>query len=392
MKRRGVEMSIVKTGLSLINDNIDLFRGKKIGLLTNATAVDDNLRTILDVFSSNAFNTVRVFGPEHGFWGAAPDGERVSSSYDHRYGVEVVSLYGEKERPDKEELEDLDIIVYDIQDVGLRFYTYLYSLAYMMEECGKLGIQVVVLDRPNPLGDRIEGPIIEPDYNSFVGGYSIPVRYGLTIGELAQYFNKAFDMGVDLRVIEMKGYRKEMYYDQTGLHWSTPSPNLPALEHTILFSGFCMLEGVNVSVGRGTVHPFKYVGAPWIEPGRLLKALKSFRHEGVAFRERAFVPSLSKYKGELCQGVEAYVTDREKIKPLSIAIDLVHLIYTMFTKDFEWDTAYHEAGGRHHFDLITGNGSVRRAIESGEDSKTVLPAYEQDTRKFEERAKEFRIY
>ena len=184
----------------------------------------------------------------------------------------------------------------------------------MMEECGKLGIQLIVLDRPNPLGDRIEGPVIEPEYNSFVGGYSIPVRYGLTIGELARYFNEAFDMGVDLKVIEMKGYRKEMYYDQTGLQWPTPSSILPALEHTILFSGFCMLEGVNVSVGRGTVHPFKYVGAPWIEPGRFLKALMSFQHEGVSFRERAFVPSLSKCKRELCQGVEAYVTDRDAIR------------------------------------------------------------------------------
>jgi Uncharacterized protein conserved in bacteria len=309
----------VKLGLDVFLEKFaDRYKNLHIGLITNATGINSDLKRNVALFMEKGLKLIKLFGPEHGIFTAAADGAKVQDSIELRYGIIVHSLYGERLRPTEEMLSGLDVLVYDIQDVGLRFYTYIYTMAYCMEECGKNKIKFVVLDRPNPLSKKVDGPTIEKDFDSFVGGYELALRYGLTIGELAHYLNEEFDMDAELEIIKMDSYDPSSYFDETGLLWNTPSPNLPSLEHTILYAGFCLLEGVNVSVGRGTTHPFKFIGAPWIDSEKLYRELKKFNHEGVAFRERFFVPFAFKLSNQVCQGLEFFVTDKRKIKPLHL--------------------------------------------------------------------------
>ncbi|MFN4191189.1 MAG: exo-beta-N-acetylmuramidase NamZ domain-containing protein, partial [Pseudothermotoga sp.] len=230
----------MRLGLDVfLHDYSSKFSDARIGLITNSTGVNCELRRNIDLFLEHGLKLVKLFGPEHGIYGAAPDGVKVSDAVDPRYKIPVYSLYGDKTRPTKEMLEDLDVVVFDIQDVGLRFYTYIYTMAYCMEESAKYGIKFIVLDRPNPINcEIVDGPVIKKDFDSFVGGYGLALRYGMTIGELARYLNDYQKVNADLMVIPMDGYARSYFYDETGLFWNTPSPNLPSLEHTLLYIGF----------------------------------------------------------------------------------------------------------------------------------------------------------
>ncbi len=370
-------------------DNLDFeaIAGKKVGLLTNSSGISSNLEDDLDLLMSKGIRVVKIFGPEHGIHGAMADGAKVTNEVDPIYKIPIYSLYGENLRPTKEMLDDIDILIYDIQDVGLRFYTYIYTLAYTMEACGKHGIKVMVLDRPNPLSGKIEGPIIKKEFESFVGGYGLPLRYGLTVGELAMYYNDLFGMNVDLAVIKMSGWKRYMYYDQTKLLWNTPSPNLPSLDHTILYEGFCLLEGINVSVGRGTVHPFKYIGSPWID-NKIYDEMKKMPHDGVEFRKRSFVPLTSKYKDKMCKGLEFFVTDKDKIKPIELTLNLILALKRLYPNDFEWEIS----NGRYHFDLLIGDERYREGIEKGQSGEALSNLWYDEVREFEKIVSKYFIY
>ncbi|AEH50876.1 exo-beta-N-acetylmuramidase NamZ family protein [Pseudothermotoga thermarum] len=368
------------------------YKQARLGLVTNATGINSDLRQNIDLLVEKGLKLVKLFSPEHGIFGAAADGEKLSHSKHPKYGVPIYSLYGETVRPNDEMLEGIDVLIYDIQDVGLRFYTYIYTMAYCLEECGKRNIEFVVLDRPNPLSSKIEGPIIEKNFESFVGGYGLPIRYGLTIGELAKYINNTFKINANLTVIAMEGYDPTRFYDELGLLWNTPSPNLPSMEHTILYEGFCLLEGVNVSVGRGTVHPFKYIGAPWIDSEKLYKSMKKLSHDGVIFRERVFIPFASKFQGQVCYGLEFFVLDKRKIKPLEIAIDLIAELRELHTKDFTWDSYVHLETERFYFDRLIGSDFYRKAIEQGARSSDFVEIWEKQSAEFTKQVQPFRIY
>ncbi len=374
----------VKIGID--NLEIQKLKGARVALLTNSTGISGDLSIDLDLMIERGIKIVKLFGPEHGIWGAAADGVKVENEVDPRYKIPIYSLYGNNLKPTDEMLDGIDVVIYDIQDVGLRFYTYIYTLAYMMEACGKRGIKFIVLDRPNPLSGKIEGPVIKRDLESFVGGYGLPLRYGLTVGELAKYYNDLFKMNVDLEIVKMDGWTRDMYYDQTGLFWNTPSPNLPALEHTILYEGFCLLEGVNVSVGRGTVHPFKYIGAPWIDD-RLFDEMKKVPHPGVDFRKRIFVPLISKHKDKRCNGLEFFVTDRNKIRPLELTFDFIRLLKDLYSEDFKW-----EFDSRYHFDLLIGDERYRKGIDEGKSGMELSSLWIEEVKAFEEIASNYFIY
>ncbi len=384
----------MKTGLDVfLEEYISQFKGANIGLVTNSTGINCELRRNIDLFLYNGLKVVKLFGPEHGVFGAAPDGVKVTDFIEPRYRIPVYSLYSENLRPTEQMLEGIDVMIYDIQDVGLRFYTYIYTMAYCMEECAKRGIKFIVLDRPDPICPEIvEGPIIKKGFESFVGGYGLALRYGLTAGELATYLNNEYRMKVDLTVVPMKDYKRSFFYDDTDLLWNTPSPNLPSLEHTILYSGFCLLEGVNLSVGRGTVHPFKYIGAPWIDSEKLYTQMRKFDHEGVVFRERVFVPAAFKLHNQTCNGLEFFVTDKRRIKPLNLAIDLIATLKRIHPEAFRWDSYFHDNTERYYFDLLIGSDFYRKAIEDGATSKDLESIWQSEAEDFLKRSVNFFLY
>lgn len=365
---------------------------KRVALLTNATSISSSLKMDLDLLIENGFNVVKLFGPEHGIRGIVADGVKVENDIEPHYKIPIFSLYGKTQRPTSEMLKEIDVMVYDIQDVGLRFYTYIYTLAYMMEECGKNGIRMIVLDRPNPLSGKVEGPVIKKEFESFVGGYRLALRYGLTVGELAIYYNKRFNMNVDLEIVTMDGWKRWMYYDDTGLLWNTPSPNIPSFEHTLLYAGMCLLESVNVSVGRGTVHPFRYVGAPWINSKKLKNEMWVISHPGVEFRERDFIPLTSKYANEICHGLEFFVVDKKNMKPIELALGLISALKRVHPEKFEWDVSYHGANGRYHFDFLIGDDKYRRAIDNGKSVQEISKMWEEESKKFFELSKKYWLY
>lgn len=384
----------MKTGLDVFLDTYtQQFKGAKIGLVTNSTGINCDLRRNIDLFLEKGLRITKLFGPEHGVFGAAPDGAKVADFVDPKYKIPVYSLYGENLRPTAQMLEDIDVMIYDIQDVGLRFYTYIYTMAYCMEECAKHSIKFIVLDRPNPLCCQIvEGPTIEKEFNSFVGGYGLALRYGLTIGEVATYLNSEYKMNADLMVVPMKDYKRSFFYDDTDLLWNTPSPNLPSLEHTILYCGFCLLEGVNLSVGRGTVHPFKYIGAPWIDSEKLYNQMRKLNHQGVMFRERVFVPAAFKLHNHVCNGLEFFVTDKHKIKPLNLAIDLISVLKALHPQSFSWDSYVHDNTTRYYFDLLIGSDFYRKAIEDGATSKDLESIWQKQANEFSRLSTKFFLY
>ena len=377
----------IKTGIDTLVSNMKMIRGKRAALLTNATGISGDLKMDLDLLIENGVNVVKIFSPEHGVWGAAADGAMLEDEIEPKCKIPVHSLYGENLRPTDEMLDGIDLMIYDIQDVGLRFYTYIYTLAYMMEACGRDGIKVIILDRPNPISGKIDGPIVKKTFESFVCGYGLPLRYGLTVGELAMYYNETFKMNVDLEIMKMEKWNRSMYYDETGLFWSTPSPNLPSLEHTILYEGLCLLEGINVSVGRGTVHPFKYIGAPWIDD-RLYDEMKKIAHPGVEFRKRVFMPLTSKYKDEICEGLEFFVTDRQRIKPVELTLDLIFTLERLYPNYFEWELS----NGKYHFDLLIGDNMYREGIDKGKNGDELSEFWHEESRRFEDFASKFFIY
>jgi len=406
-----VEEREVRLGIDVfVEKNLDVVKGKRVGLITNPTGVNGDLENTIDVLRNNGVNIVALYGPEHGVRGNAQAGEYVAFYWDEKYSLPVFSLYGqsmevpkdmlsnidsymkefdtkhEGKLPEKDMVKGIDVMLFDIQDVGTRVYTYIATMAYAMRSCAELGIDFIVLDRPNPISGATEGPVLEyPEYSSFVGLYAIPMRHGMTAGELAKLFNDRFlEKKVNLTVIPVEGWRRDMWYDETGLPWVIPSPNMPTTDTATVYPGQVLIEGTSVSEGRGTTKPFELFGAPWIDGYVLAKELNELELPGVKFREAWFTPTFSKYKNEMCGGVQIHITDREKYKPFETTLYTIETIKRLYPSNFTFDV--------HYFDRLAGNSWIRESLEQGVPVSQIMDRYEGDLEEFKEMSREYLIY
>lgn len=377
---------------SLEADGFKALAGRRVGLMTNPAAVNSALVTTYDVFRKSDARLAALFAPEHGFAGAVADGERVALSVDRRTGLPVFSLYGESYRPTPAMLESVDVVVCDIQDVGVRYYTFLWTISYILEACGESGVEVMVLDRPNPLGDTVRGGGLAPEFSSFVGRFPVPVQHGMTLGELAQMMNAVWNpTPAKLTVIPCKGWRPESLWPETGLAYTPPSPNMPHFVTNLHYPGACLIEGTTLSEGRGTALPFEITGAPYIDGIALAEQLNRYAWPGVRFRPHTFQPAASKYAGQYCDGVQAHITDSRAYDPLGVWLGVIHEIRHRYPESFTWWPSYHEAE-RHHFDRLIGSASVRPMIDKGAPLDALMAVWDAFCQEFRTARRPYLLY
>jgi len=373
----------VLTGIDVLErDAFKQLQGMRIGLVTNHTGRDRDGRQTIDVLSkAPGVKLVALFAPEHGIRGVAD--ENVSDSKDDATGLPIYSLYGETRRPKPEQLKNLDALVYDIQDVGTRFYTYISTLGYLLEEAAKAKLPVFVLDRPNPIGGLdVDGPIADSDKLSFTSYHTIPTRHGLTIGELGELFNKQRNIGADLRVIKMEGWRRSMWFDETNLAWINPSPNMRSLTEATLYPGVGLLEVTNVSVGRGTDTPFEIVGAPWIEGDKFAEYLNQRGVPGVRFVPLRFTPNASVFKDQQCGGVNIIVTDRAAFRPLLAGIEMALALRNLYPNDWKIDS---------YLRLLVNADTLAR-VKRGESAREIVGSWNAGLQEFRKAREAILLY
>lgn len=369
-----------------------------VGLLAHTASVDGRARHAAGLLQSlDSVRLERIFAPEHGLWGHEQDMEGVQHSTDLLTGLPVVSLYGADRStlaPQPETLDGLDVVVCDLQDVGSRYYTFVYTLSFVMEAAREADLPVVVLDRPNPIGGlEVEGPVLQSEWNSFVGRYPIPVRHGMTVGELACLFNEEFGIGCDLRVVEMEGWRRSMAFEETGLPWVPPSPNMPSPATAHVYPGGCLVEGTNLSEGRGTTTPFELVGAPWLDGHALAATLNRASLDGVRFRAASFRPMFQKHAGLGCGGVQIIVDDRVAYRPFACYWELLREARALDSDRFAWRTEEYEfETDRLAIDLLLGRGDLRQMLEQGVPYAEAEPLWSVELAGFIERRKRFLRY
>ncbi|HLJ97694.1 MAG TPA: exo-beta-N-acetylmuramidase NamZ domain-containing protein [Gemmataceae bacterium] len=373
----------VFTGIDvLVKENFQRLKGRRIGLVTNHTGVDRAGRSTIDLLhQAEGVTLVALFSPEHGIRGAVE--ERVADSKDEKTGLPIYSLYGQRRKPSAENLKGIDTLVLDIQDAGCRFYTYISTLGYVLEAAGEHKLRVVVLDRPNPIGGLVvDGPVLDPGRESFIAYHALPVRHGMTMGELARLFNAERNLGADLEVVPMQGWPRSDYYDQTGLHWIHPSPNLRSLTETLLYPGIGMLETTNVSVGRGTDRPFEWVGAPWIDGPKLAAALAQENLPGVRFVPLRRTPTASVYKGKDCDGVQLFVDDWARFEPLSTGLAFACILHKLYPKAWQVD----------HYDDLLRHRQTWEGLKNGKSWQELEVAWQPERQRFLEIRKRYLIY
>jgi uncharacterized protein YbbC (DUF1343 family) len=375
-----------------------MVRGKRVGVVTNPTGVDRAFRRTADVLTERGARVVALFGPEHGYHGVEQAGVPVmGGERDSATGLPIYSLYQVQDGdahvfgPPSGSLDGLDALIFDIQDVGARYYTYPSTLGILMESAP---LPIIVVDRPNPIGGvHVEGPTLDPAYRSFVGRYPVPVRHGLTLGELATLINDRFlDGKADLTVAPMEGWRREMRFDETDLPWVPPSPNIPTVETALLYPGTCLIEGTNLSLGRGTTRPFEVVGAPWVDPSPLADALRGLALPGLAFRETSFKPAFDRFGGEVCGGVQMHITDAGRRTGLPgivrSGLHIVAAVLHLYPEAFAWLPA--------HFDRLIGSDEPRRLLAATDGDPAALPAlfarWERDEAAFDRLRRDVLIY
>ena len=344
----------------LLSDRLESLKGKRVALLTNQTGVDRKGVSNVDLLRAHpAINLVALFSPEHGVRGAAQAGEKVASGIDPKSGLPVHSLYGETKMPTAKMMQGIDIVLVDLQDVGTRFYTYASTLLYMLRAAETSGSEVIVLDRPNPQGGvMIDGPVLEPAFASFVGSYAVPVRHGMTFGELAQMFVGEDRLRTRLRVIAMRGWSRDLVpYLAWDLPWVPPSPNMLSPRTAAVYPGTALFEGTNISEGRGSEKPFEYIGGPFIDGAALAERLNAMGLPGVDFKPVAFTPDFSKYAGQHCHGVWVIPTNSKTFQPFRTGIALVKTVHDMYPDKFEF-----RPGAPSFFDQLAGTDSVRKGI------------------------------
>ncbi len=380
----------VRTGLDNLGAHAELFAGKRVGIIANHTSYDSGGRHIVDVLRGVPdARVVALFSPEHGFRGLEEAGRRIADQTDPVTGLPIHSLYGDTKKPTPEMLADMDVLVFDIQDVGARFYTYLYTMSLAMEAAAEGDKRFVVLDRPNPInGVQVEGPVLEPPFASFVGLYPVPVRYGLTIGEFARMVNGegwlADGARADLTVVPLTGWQRGMWYDATGLRFIKPSPNMPDVETAALYPGLCLLEGTNLSEGRGTPRPFRWFGAPWIDPNALATRLTALNLPGLRFAPTSFTPTASKHQGRPCHGVEIALTERDRLEAFWSGVLIVNEVHRMYPDRFEWNAA--------HFDRLCGTATIRQTITAGKPLDDLRSAWAAECKSFQQTRSKYLLY
>ncbi len=380
---RGI-LATVKSGLDVLREeSFKRLQGQRIGLLAHPASVDANLAHASDLFLAAGLNVVRLFGPQHGVRGQTQDNMVEWRSFtDPQSGLECCSLYGEHRKPTAEMLAGLDVLVIDLQDVGARYYTFNWTTLLCMEACAEEGVKVTLLDRPNPVNasDR-EGPVLDMGYRSFVGMAPIPARHGLTSGELAAFCN--VKTGADLEVVPMAGYRRGMWFDETGLLWVLPSPNMPTLEAATVYPGMCLLEGTGLSEGRGTTRPFETFGAPFVDPKRLLGRLKDFNLPGARFRPLYFEPTFQKHAGVLCGGAQIHVLERERFKPVLTAVAILGAVRELWPEQFSWkQPPYEYETEKLPVDILAGSDRLRLDIEAGKDPREIAAGWDAEVSAF----------
>ncbi len=379
-KKHAGRAARVQTGIDVLeSQKFAPLRGKHIGLITNHTGVDSQGRGTIELLAhAPGVHLVALFSPEHGLAGRFD--QKVSSSKDPATGLPVFSLYGDTLRPTDQMLEGIDTLVFDLQDAGVRFYTYTTTLAYCMEEAAKRNIAFFVLDRPNPLGGEIvEGPMLDSDKTSFTAYFPLPVRYGLTIGELAQLFNTENHIHADLHVIAMKNWRRNYFYESTGLRWIPPSPNLRTLKGTILYPGLEILQNAGVSVGRGTETPFEEFGAPWINGDDVATALNNRHLPGVRFVAQPFIPVAGLYSGQRCGGVSVRVVDRAAVRSMRVGLEVAAVLHKLYPGHFDPAKLLPLMGNADTIQQLQNATAPEQIVSSW---NTALAAFEQIRRKY----------
>jgi uncharacterized protein YbbC (DUF1343 family) len=371
-------------------------KNMRVGVVSNPASVDSRFRHIVDVLTtSENVKLSAIFGPQHGFHSDVQDNMiETGHSRDARRSVPVYSLYSETREPTADMLKGLDALVIDLQDVGSRIYTFIYTMANCLRAGKKHGVPVIVCDRPNPIGGtKICGPMLVKGFESFVGQFPIPLRHGMTVGELAQFFNKACGIGAELTVVAMDNWKRSMHFDETGLPWVMPSPNIPTLDTAVVYPGAVLFEGTNVSEGRGTTRPFELIGAPWIDADALAEKLAKYQLPGVYFRAATFEPTFQKHAKVPCGGCQIHVLDRDEYHSVQSAVAVLIEIRAQNPAKFQWrQPPYEYEQEKLPFDILAGSSELRQQIEAGLPARTIHHSWQSGHDKFAEDRKPFLLY
>jgi uncharacterized protein YbbC (DUF1343 family) len=371
------------------------WRGLRLGLIANPTAVTPSLEHAAVLMNgSKDLRLVALFGPEHGVWADAQDLVEVGDTRDPRTGLPVHSLYGATRVPSAEMLAGLDALVFDVQDVGARYYTFIYTMLHALEACTRHHKRLIVLDRPNPLGGTaLDGNVLDPAFASFVGLHPLPVRHGMTVGELALLFREERELRAEIEIVPMRGWRRDMAFEDTGLPWVLPSPNMPTVDTAWVYPGGCLVEGTNLSEGRGTTRPFELVGAPWLDPWRLAGDLRKERLPGAVARPAFFRPTFQKHAGELCGGVQVHVTDRTRFPAFLYYLLVIHHARRQSPKQFAWrQPPYEYERVKLPIDILCGTDHVRQAIEQGRSPRELAAEWSRERQVFRRRRARYLLY
>jgi uncharacterized protein YbbC (DUF1343 family) len=387
----------VELGLErLLEEGHPALQGARVGLICNQASVDHSYRHAADLVHEHSDIQLRaLFGPQHGIRGDVQDNMiETGHSLDRKTGLPVHSLYSETREPTDEMLNDIDVLLFDMQDVGCRIYTFVYTLANCMRAARRLGKKVVVCDRPNPInGVSIAGNILEPEYASFVGQFPLPTRHGMTVAELGRMFNEHFQIGCDLEVIPMRGWKREHWHNDTDAPWVLPSPNMPTLDSATVFPGTVHFEGTQVSEGRGTTRPFELIGAPYIDPDAYADKLNALKMPGVFFRSCVFQPTFQKHAGVSCGGVQIHVLDRNSFEPWLAGIAMAKFAHDMYPNEFRWKVPpYEYVYDKNPFDVISGTAKIREAFEKGTELEAIREWAEKPLQEFKEVREPFLLY
>lgn len=377
----------------LLDDKFEPLKNKKLALLTNLSATDRQLKPTINHFIARKnINLKLIFAPEHGLFSALQDQAYVRNHRQKR--IPVVSLYGERLAPRVKLLREIDIAVVDLVDVGTRYYTFIWSAILLIKQMAKLHKKIIILDRPNPLnGITVQGPIQGIKFSSFVGLYPLPVRHGMTIAEICNFINVEYGLGADISVVKMEGWNRKFYHPDCQIPWTIPSPNMPSFESACVYPGMCLLEGTNVSEGRGTTRPFEIFGAPYIDEEILVEKLNQRQIAGVEFRPLKFIPTFHKYCGNVCGGAQVYVTDLRIFDPLCLALEVISTIRKLYPKKFAWrKPPYEFEKKKMPFDILIGNSWIRRAIEKGETVSSIKKRWLNDLERFKRMRQKYLLY
>lgn len=377
-------------------ERADLIRGARVGLVCNQASVNHSFEHSADMLRAlEGIDLKALFGPQHGIRGDVQDNMvETPHALDRETGLPVHSLYSETREPTEEMLSDVDVIVCDLQDVGCRIYTFVYTIANCMRAAARMGKRVVVCDRPNPIGGlEVEGNVLEPEFASFVGQFPIPTRHGMTAAELARMFNEHFRIGCEFEVVKMEGWSRELWFDETDAPWVLPSPNMPTLDSATVFPGTVHLEGTQVSEGRGTTRPFELLGAPYVEASELERRLQGIGLSGVRFRASNFLPTFQKHAGKVCGGVQIHVTDRESFRPVRTGFAVVKTLFDMYGEEFRWkEPPYEYVFDKNPFDVISGTDKLRKAFERGDSLETIEASWAEGLSQFKASREEYLLY